>query len=61
MMRYQACDDCGAVCNADDLLPVSEPPNGAVCEPCQRARVAAARPRLARAVAGTRRPGGPLP
>ena len=58
--RYQRCDDCGEVNNADGLHAVSEPPNGAVCRPCWRARrVAVGARRLARAVAGTRRPGDP--
>ena len=63
MMRYQPCDDCHAVCNADDLYAVSEPLNGAVCGPCRLARrVAVGARRLARPVAaGTRRARGPLP
>ena len=60
--RYQRCDDCGEVNNADDLHAVRL--GDAVCAGCWRARVAVGdgRPRLARPVAaGTRRPRGPLP
>ena len=38
-LRAQACGDCGAMCDADDLYAVR--PNEAVCPRCWRARVAA--------------------
>ena len=57
--RYQRCDDCGEVNNADNLSAVSEPPNGAVCRPCQRARVAVGGRAALAPAAGTRRPRSP--
>ena len=38
-VRQQKCSDCDQLHPADDLVAVSEPPNGIVCEACKARRV----------------------
>ena len=62
MTDLRRCDDCAALCNADDLSRRERAAErgGVRAVPVSLARVAVgARPRLARPVAGTRRPRGP--